>query len=90
MTEVKIKAGDHVFHEPTGETWLVATNEEAGFFFAAGWPETRAESTDCKLVYSATDEEHRKLLREVSSSEGSGMRELVARRQLAELESRDA
>lgn len=53
--------GDKVFHRPSRETWLVAyadteTNDMSWF----GWPEGRARLSDCRLIYRATDVEHRK------------------------------
>ncbi len=65
-----IRAGDAVKHGPTGQTWLVATDEERGEFMAAGWPETLAYAKDCTLDTAATDEERLDLLREVAASRG--------------------
>ena len=52
-----IRAGDHVAHGPTGETWVVrrVTAEHVEPF---GWPRSRALLSDCLVVKRATDEQH--------------------------------
>lgn len=81
---MKIKAGDVVYHRPTGEEWLAVTDEERGTFFAGGWPETLAYASDCDIITVATEEENLRWLKECSEGSGSSMRELVARRQYKE------
>lgn len=60
-----IDTADHVLHEPTGETWLVAYVRD-GRLCACGWPESIVPLTDCKLVKRATDAEREKLLLEMA------------------------
>lgn len=50
------RAHDVVRHTPTGEEWLLATDEENGHVFPAGWPCTLARSSDCELLTPATPE----------------------------------
>lgn len=54
-----IRPGDHIEHGPTGETWVVgrATAEHVEPF---GWPRSRAQTADCRVVKRATDEESAK------------------------------
>lgn len=75
-----LRAGDRVKHGPTGETWVLATDEEDHKVFACGWPETRAEVSDCTVVTMATDDERRKMLANVATS--GGMRGACAARQV--------
>ncbi|HQV45043.1 MAG TPA: hypothetical protein PK478_01925 [Nitrospira sp.] len=59
MSERPIRAGDHVYHRPTGETWVVmAVDHESGTVRWAGWPPGCADIADCERVYEATDREH--------------------------------
>ena len=54
------RCGDHVHHQPTDETWVVAYADEAtGDMAWSGWPEGRARISDCRVVYRCTDDEHR-------------------------------
>jgi len=62
----KMRAGDAVFHRPTGETWVVAAVDDDGWFFAAGWPETRARQEDTEIKRTVTDAEHREFLEQVA------------------------
>lgn len=77
------RAGDAVRHRPTGETWLLACDEERGEVVASGWPETIARAVDCERVRVATDEQRLERLREVARS-GGGYRAALAARQLDE------
>lgn len=52
-----IRAGDHVEHGPTGETWVVG-RVTAKHLEPFGWPRSRALLADCRLVRSASDAEH--------------------------------
>jgi hypothetical protein len=46
-----ISAGDHVRHEPTGETWYaLGVSQARNELCAAGWPATTGKLTDCTLV----------------------------------------
>lgn len=62
MTEEKrIRCGDHVFHRPSGEKWVVAyADYESGKLAWMGWPNGTADLADCELVQSADDEKHRR------------------------------
>lgn len=60
------RAGDHVFHRPSGEKWLLACDEMDGEIICCGWPETFARASDCDLLKAATDEERLKILRAVA------------------------
>ncbi len=57
----RIRCGDAVLHKPTGERWLVAyADYDSGTLAWTGWPEGRAEITDCERTRSATDKQHKK------------------------------
>lgn len=61
-----MRTGDHVFHAPTGETWLVAfVEQERNELVPCGWPLTLAKLSDCTLVKACTDEESEKLLQDL-------------------------
>lgn len=56
-----MRAGDTVKHRPSGETWSVAYVK--GEWLAwCGWPPGEAKVTDCELVESCSDAEHREML----------------------------
>lgn len=44
------QAGDVVLHRPTGEKWLLIVDEHDGRVVPGGWPDTRAEASDCELI----------------------------------------
>jgi hypothetical protein len=52
------RCGDHVYHRPSRETWVVAYCEGDNLC-PEGWPDSIARTADCRLVYAATDAEHR-------------------------------
>lgn len=58
------RAGDIVFHTPSGEEWQLACDEDDGDVMPCGWPACIADASDCTLVKAATDEERTKMLRE--------------------------
>lgn len=67
-----VRAGDHVLHSPSGETWVVAWADPATDDLAwCGWPDGMARLSDCTLVKAATDAEHHQKLRELKASGGS-------------------
>ncbi|WP_066918425.1 dATP/dGTP pyrophosphohydrolase domain-containing protein [Methylobacterium sp. CCH5-D2] len=75
-TEVAAKpffrAGDHVLHSPSGETWVVAwADPVTGDLGWCGWPDGVARISDCTLVKAASDAEHQQKLRELKASGGS-------------------
>jgi hypothetical protein len=80
------RAGDTIRHEPSGETWLLACDEDRGMVVACGWPESFVPSSDCILVEAATDEYRLDLLHKVAASRGDhgegSARSRLAQRQL--------
>jgi len=79
------RAGDRVKHRPTGEVWILATDEDDGRVMPAGWPECQAMASDCELVEAATDEKRiRMLIRVADSVDPYSRRAATAGRQLAE------
>jgi hypothetical protein len=68
MTEPEvIDTGDTVFHERSGETWLVAQVRDDKVYWC-GWPPGRADLSDCQLTKKATPEERQALLQELAKS----------------------
>lgn len=64
-----MRTGDHVFHQPSEETWVVAwADHDAGYMAPCGWPECRARISDCTIVKRATDEESEELIARLSES----------------------
>jgi hypothetical protein len=62
------RAGDVVDHIPSGERWILATDEVDGSVYPMGWPESRAAASDCRMVRAATDEQRYSALTDVASS----------------------
>ncbi len=62
------RAGDHVFHKPTGETWVLACDQEGNNVICAGWPESLARASDCEIRHTADDTERLDMLTKVSTS----------------------
>ena len=58
----RFRAGDTVKHEPTGEEWVLANDEEQGRVSACGYPPSLTEAQHCKLVEAATDEDRLSML----------------------------
>lgn len=53
------RCGDTVKHMPTGEIWLVAfADPDTKYLAPAGWPDSRAELSDCEIVRRCSDLEH--------------------------------
>lgn len=63
-TKPAFRAGDTVWHAGSGETWVLAGDEENGRVSPCGWPESVSPAADCKRITVATDEERLKMLRE--------------------------
>jgi hypothetical protein len=84
----RFRAGDAVHHIPSGEDWLLATDEENGRVQACGWPESMADAKDCQLIAPATFRERLDMLK-TWAAEGKGYeherdsRTRAARRQLS-------
>lgn len=67
----KYRAGDVVKHNPSGETWTLATDEEDGRVYWCGWPpDGSGMASDCTLVEGASLLERIDTLRRVSKSRG--------------------
>lgn len=58
--ETAIDTADHVFHEPTGETWVVKYVRGDKLAWC-GWPEGEVSLSHCTLVKKATSEERERL-----------------------------
>ena len=84
----QFRAGDTVYHTPSGENWILAGDEENGRVQPCGWPECMAEAKDCQLMAAATDEQRLAMLTDWAST-GKGYeherdsRTRAARRQLS-------
>lgn len=79
------RAGDRVKHAGTGETWVLACDQQDNDVLPAGWPETLAKATHCRLVEAATDAARREMLTRVSQARpgvDSGRRSRLAAAQL--------
>lgn len=84
------RAGDTVKHHPTGETWVLATDEERGEVCWAGWPPGYAKASDCTLVEAATEKERLEMLERVAAMRPNERgiddhRKIIAIRQYAAL-----
>lgn len=84
-TAQTIDTGDHVRHEPSGETWVVAyvANE---LLCACGWPCTLVPINECTLTAKASREARRELLLQLADGQGDDPRRAHARRVLASSE----
>lgn len=58
------RAGDRVKHAPSGETWRLACDQVENEVMPAGWPETVAKATHCRLTQRASDAERLEMLSE--------------------------
>ena len=65
-----IRCGDHVLHEPSGETWVVAYVRGDRLAWC-GWPEGETTLAKCRLIKACTDEENADLLYEIAHSQNS-------------------
>ena len=77
-----VRCGDHVYHRPTGEDWLVAY-VDGNYLAPCGWPPGEAKVADCTVVYRCTDEEHVSLLEDcakLTDKRGDKARALLAER----------
>lgn len=62
MSETVIpRCGDHIFHKPTEETWIVAYCE-GDVLVATGWPGSIARTSDCVLTVQVSDAGHRRFV----------------------------
>lgn len=76
------RAGDHVRHRPSGESWVVAY-QDGEYLAWCGWPEGEARAADCELIQAATGAEHEAILRRLVNAGGKRARK--AQDQLARL-----
>lgn len=76
-----MKTGDHVFHKPSGETWVVAY-VDGDELAPCGWPLSFARTSDCTLVRCVTDEESLALLKHMAGISGDDPRWRYARREI--------
>lgn len=79
-----IRSGDTVFHDPSGETWVVAF-VEGDRLSPCGWPPTMASVADCELLQSCTDAKHREMLETWAIKGGEDFRTVACQHQLLEL-----
>lgn len=79
------RAGDRVKHV-SGETWILACDQQGNDVMPAGWPETLAKATHCRLVQEATDEQHRSMLQEVAASRADRGGDSSRRQRLAAIQ----
>lgn len=77
-----IDTGDTVFHQPTGETWLVAFVEDEWISWC-GWPEGRGQLSDCTLKEKATPEARQELLEQLAAMNESDHRQRYAKQRLS-------
>ena len=62
-----IRTGDTVYHQPSGETWVVAYVDEDRLAWC-GWPEGEARLEDCELHRACSEEEHWDWVARIASS----------------------
>ena len=64
-----MRSGDHVYHKPSEETWVVAwADPETGYMAPCGWPTCQALISDCEMVKEASDAESADIIERVQSS----------------------
>jgi hypothetical protein len=75
------RCGDHVLHRPSGERWMVAyADADQDTIAWTGWPDGRANLSDCEVVYRCTDEEHRQAVEQWRAAQDSSRRTNVLAR----------
>ena len=80
---VPFRAGDTVKHEPTGEEWSLACDEEDGKVLPEGWPMCSAKSKDCVIVERSSSAERLKTLQNWAESKSADdWRSITANRQI--------
>lgn len=83
----EFKAGDIVTHIPTGETWVLACDQDGDKVIPAGWPETLANACDCELDEASTESARLEMLEAVSRI--GSYRGSLAREQLCKVQHAD-
>jgi hypothetical protein len=77
-----IDVGDAVYHEPTGEEWLVAAVDGERVYWC-GYPfGGYGDLKDCSLIYRGNRYERDKLLHELADGPGNEVPRLLARARL--------
>ena len=83
MADQMPRAGDHVLHEPSGETWVVAHVSDNGKMVAwCGWPAGMARLSECRLTKQCSDREHWALVNKLALLPDDDIRAEPARRHL--------
>lgn len=84
-----MRTGDHVFHRPSGETWVVAwADYSTGYMAPCGWPTCQAKISDCEIVRRSTDAECNTLVELLAKSGRSDAHKAATLRALTSGESR--
>lgn len=83
------RCGDHVYHHPTEEHWVVAY-VRGRYLGWCGWPGGEAPVADCMVTKRCTDEEHEALLVQIVFGGTGDLRGARAAEDLAALRSRRA
>lgn len=80
LSRLRVRTGDHVYHYPSDETWVIAYADYlSGHLSACGWPESEAKIVDCDLVYAAPEAEYRDLLAKLTGRRGDRARSIAFR-----------
>lgn len=93
MNEKLFHAGDVVKHGPTGETWVLANDQDGEHVSPCGWPCSLAYASDCVLIERATEERRLAKLHSFAATylderDGEDHRVSTAKHQLAKLNER--
>jgi len=78
-----LRAADIVRHDPSGEDWVLAVDEENGRVQPCRWPPTIADAKDCTLSTPATDEQRLVMLADWTDEHERDLRTHTARRQIS-------
>lgn len=62
------RAGDHVYHRPSRESWVVRRVVGDRLEYC-GWPRGQGLLSDCRLIFRTTDVEHQIWVQEIAKSE---------------------
>lgn len=83
--ECRIRTGDHVYHKPSEEEWVVAfADYETGSLAPLGWPDCEAKIADCELLKAVDDDGYMNWLADLSvSSDRRGKRAMEIHRATA-------
>ena len=84
-----LRAADIVRHDPSGEDWVLAVDEENGRVQPCRWPPTIADAKDCTLSTPATDEQRLVMLADWTDEHERDLRTHTARRQISSANSQE-